>query len=159
MQLPTNPLKKRMQQAPICTGIWASFPSAATVEALAYSTFDWMVLDMEHSPIDLTLLHQQLAAAQGGTCMPVVRPPWCDRVTVKRLLDVGVQSFMFPMIDTVQQARDAVSFTRYPPHGVRGIAGGTRATHYGRVDNYLATAHTEICVIVQIESPEAARDA
>lgn len=159
MQLPTNPLKAKLTNPGICAGIWASFASTATVEALAHSSYDWMLIDMEHAPIDLALLHHQLAAATGGTCQPVVRPPWCDMVTVKRLMDLGVQSFMFPMIDTPEQARHAVSFTRYPPLGVRGIAGGTRATHYGRVTNYLATAHTQVCVVVQIESPSAVRHA
>ena len=148
-----------MRQPQLLAGVWASFPSIATVEALAYSTYDWMLIDMEHSPVDLSTLHQQLAATRGSNCQPVVRPPWCDMVTVKRLLDLGVQSFMFPMIDTPEQARDAVSFTRYPPLGVRGIAGGTRATYYGRVDNYFVTAYTQVCVIVQIESPTAVRNA
>jgi 4-hydroxy-2-oxoheptanedioate aldolase len=70
-----------------------------------------------------------------------------------------VQNFMFPMIETVEQAQAAVSFTRYPPYGVRGIAGATRASKYGRIDQYLQTAHTQVAVVVQLESRRAIENA
>jgi 4-hydroxy-2-oxoheptanedioate aldolase len=136
-------------------GIWASFPSSATVEALSHSTYDWMLIDAEHAPISLDTLHAQLQAASSGSLDVVVRPPECQQTLVKRLLDLGVQNFMFPMIDTVEQAKAAVSFTRYPPYGVRGIAGATRASKYGRIDQYLQTAHTQVAVVVQLESRKA----
>jgi 4-hydroxy-2-oxoheptanedioate aldolase len=140
-------------------GIWASFPSSATVEALSHSTYDWMLIDAEHAPITLDTLHAQLQAASSGSLEVVVRPPECQQALVKRLLDLGVQNFMFPMIDTPEQAAAAVSFTRYPPYGVRGIAGATRASKYGRIDQYLQTAHTHVAVVVQLESQKAIQNA
>lgn len=140
-------------------GIWASFPCSATVEALSYSTYDWMLIDAEHAPISMDTLHAQLQAASSGSLEVVVRPPECQQVLVKRLLDLGVQNFMFPMIDTSEQAVAAVSYTRYPPYGVRGIAGATRASKYGRIDQYLQTAHTQVAVVVQLESQKAIHNA
>src|SRR5690606_21317259 len=68
----------------------------------------------------------------------------------------GVRSFMFPFVQTIDEARLAAASTRYPPHGIRGFAGGTRANQYGRsLAEYLARYSDDICVIVQIESPQA----
>jgi 4-hydroxy-2-oxoheptanedioate aldolase len=76
-------------------------------------------------------------------------------VTIKRVLDVGAQSLLVPYVSTAQEARAAVSFTRYPPQGVRGVAGTTRATRFGRIKDYARRAHEEICVLVQVETQSA----
>jgi 2-keto-3-deoxy-L-rhamnonate aldolase RhmA len=155
MKIAQNSFLQGLLQAQSQFGVWASFPSNATVEALSHSTYDWMLIDAEHAPISIDTLHSQLQAASSGALEVVVRPPQCEQALVKRMLDLGVQNFMFPMIDTPEQAQAAVSYTRYPPHGVRGIAGAMRASKYGRIDKYLHTAHTQIAVIVQLESKTA----
>jgi 4-hydroxy-2-oxoheptanedioate aldolase len=76
-------------------------------------------------------------------------------VLVKRLIDGGVRSFMFPFVQTVEEAKLAVASTRYPPHGIRGFSGTTRASRWGKDSSYLDTYADDICVIIQIESPEA----
>jgi 4-hydroxy-2-oxoheptanedioate aldolase len=159
MKITKNSFLEALKQNQAQFGIWVSFPSSATVEALSHSTYDWMLIDAEHAPISLDTLHAQLQAASSGAIEVVVRPPECQQTLVKRLLDLGVQNFMFPMIDTPEQALAAVSYTRYPPHGVRGIAGATRASKYGRIDQYLQTAHTQVAVVVQLESQRAIRNA
>ena len=87
----------------------------------------------------------------------MVRVPWNDMVTMKRVLDIGAQSLLVPYVSTAAEAKSAVSYTRYPPAGVRGVAGTTRATRFGRVKDYAKRAHEEICVLVQVET-EAALD-
>jgi 4-hydroxy-2-oxoheptanedioate aldolase len=81
--------------------------------------------------------------------------PWNDMVTMKRVLDVGAQSLLVPYVSTADEARAAVAHTRYPPAGVRGVAGTTRATRFGRVKEYAKRAHEEICVLVQVETQSA----
>jgi 4-hydroxy-2-oxoheptanedioate aldolase len=76
-------------------------------------------------------------------------------VTIKRVLDIGAQSLLIPYVSTAEEARAAVSHTRYPPAGVRGVAGTTRATRFGRVKDYAKRAHEEICVLVQVETQGA----
>jgi len=110
---------------------------------------------MEHAPNELPAIREQLQAMQGGTATPVVRPPWNDAVAFKRLLDVGVQSFLVPMVQDAEEARRAVAATRYPPQGVRGVAVATRANRFGRVTDYLQRANDEICVHVQLETRAA----
>jgi 4-hydroxy-2-oxoheptanedioate aldolase len=85
----------------------------------------------------------------------VVRIPWNDMVTIKRVLDIGAQSLLVPYVSTADEARAAVSFARYPPAGVRGVAGTTRATRFGRIPDYARRAHEEICVLVQVETKPA----
>src|SRR4029078_2454171 len=73
----------------------------------------------------------------------------------KRILDVGAQSLLVPYVSTAEEARAAVAHTRYPPKGVRGVAGTTRATRFGRIKDYAKRAHEEICVLVQVETQVA----
>src|SRR5690606_7759961 len=77
------------------------------------------------------------------------------QVTVKRVLDAGAQTLMFPFIENAQEARNAVSFTRYPPHGVRGVAAVHRASRFGQDRTYLKDAGDKIAVILQLETSNA----
>ncbi len=110
---------------------------------------------MEHSPNDLESLVSQLQAAAPYPSHAAVRVPWNDMVTIKRVLDVGAQTLLIPYVQNADEARQAVASTRYPPTGVRGVAGTTRASRFGRVKNYAKRAHEEICVLVQLETRPA----
>jgi 4-hydroxy-2-oxoheptanedioate aldolase len=152
MDMPTNPFKRALKAGQLQVGLWSSLSSHVTVEVIAGSGFDWILLDTEHSPNELPMVHSQLQAAVGGTAHPVVRPPWNDTVVIKRFLDIGVQSFLIPYVQNEAEARAAVAATRYPPKGVRGVATASRASRFGRVKDYFARAEEELCVIVQLES-------
>jgi 4-hydroxy-2-oxoheptanedioate aldolase len=135
-------------------GLFLTLGSPALTEMFAQIGFDWLMLDTEHSPNEAGDIVMQL---QVMACLPaeaVVRPAWSDMVQVKRWLDFGVQTLLFPCIQTVEEAALAVSYTRYPPKGVRGASGASRAAAYGLAKNYFATAEQEICVLVQIETLE-----
>jgi 4-hydroxy-2-oxoheptanedioate aldolase len=158
VDLPVNPFKRAIEAGRLQVGLWSSLSSHVTVEVLAGAGFDWLLLDTEHSPNELPMVHGQLQAMVGGTAHPVVRPPWNDAVVVKRFLDVGVQSFLVPYVQDEAEARAAVAATRYPPKGVRGVATASRASRFGRVKDYFARAEEELCVIVQLESRKALED-
>jgi 4-hydroxy-2-oxoheptanedioate aldolase len=155
MDLPKNQFKSALKSARPQIGLWSSLSSSYTVEVIAGAGFDWILLDSEHSPADLENLLGQLQAAAPYPSHPVVRVPWNDMVTMKRILDVGAQSLLIPYVSTADEARAAVAHTRYPPAGVRGVAGTTRATRFGRVKDYAKRAHEEICVLVQVETQGA----
>ena len=133
MELPPNSFKRALAAGKAQIGLWSSLSSNYSVEVIAGAGFDWLLLDMEHSPNDLESLLAQLQAAAPYATHPVVRVPWNDMVTIKRVLDVGAQSLLVPYVSTAEEARAAVSFTRYPPQGMRGVAGTTRATRFGRI--------------------------
>jgi len=155
MDVPKNSFKSALKSNKPQIGLWSSLSSAYTVEVIAGAGFDWILLDSEHSPADLENLLTQLQAAAPYPGHAVVRVPWNDMVTIKRTLDVGAQSLLIPYVSTAAEARAAVSYTRYPPAGVRGVAGTTRATRFGRVKDYAKRAHEEICVLVQVETQGA----
>jgi 4-hydroxy-2-oxoheptanedioate aldolase len=155
MDLPQNPFKRALKANKPQIGLWSSLSSNYSVEVIAGAGFDWILLDCEHSPNDLENLLTQLQAAAPYPSHPVVRVPWNDMVTIKRVLDVGAQSLLIPYVSTAEEARAAVSYTRYPPAGARGVAGTTRATRFGRVKDYAKRAHEEICVLVQVETQGA----
>lgn len=155
MELPVNAFKKALKEGKKQIGLWSSLGSNMVAEGIAHSGFDWILLDTEHSPNELPGLVTQLQAMKGGTATPIVRPAWNDAVLVKRLLDIGVQSLLFPFVQTPEEAKRAVAATRYPPQGIRGVATTARASNFGRVKDYLKKANDEICVLVQVETMEA----
>lgn len=155
MELPRNAFKQALKDGKAQIGLWSSLSSNYSVEVIAGAGFDWILLDSEHSPADLENLLTQLQAAAAYPTHAVVRVPWNDMVTMKRILDVGAQSLLVPYVSTAEEARAAVAHTRYPPKGVRGVAGTTRATRFGRIKDYAKRAHEEICVLVQVETEAA----
>ncbi|MBI2297093.1 MAG: HpcH/HpaI aldolase/citrate lyase family protein [Betaproteobacteria bacterium] len=152
MELPVNRFKRALKAGKPQIGIWSSFSSHIVAEVLAHAGFDWVLLDTEHSPNELPMVQAQLQAMTGGTATPIVRPAWNDMVLIKRYLDIGAQTLLLPYVQTVEEARNAVRYTRYPPQGVRGVAGSTRAAGYGRIKDYMKRAHEELCVLVQAET-------
>jgi 4-hydroxy-2-oxoheptanedioate aldolase len=155
MDLPRNTFKHSLAAGQQQIGLWATLSSNLTVELLAGAGFDWMLLDMEHSPNDLESLFGQLQAAAPYRTHPVVRVPWNDPVMLKRVLDIGAQSVLIPMIENAEQARAAVAAMRYPPKGIRGVGGTTRATRWGRIADYPQQVEQELCILLQVETVQS----
>lgn len=152
MEIQVNHMKRALREGRAQIGLWCSLSNPITTEVVSGSGFDWLCLDTEHSPNELTTVLSQLQAMASGSASAVVRPAWNDAVLFKRLLDIGVQSFVVPWVQNADEARRAVAATRYPPQGVRGVALTIRANRFGRVKDYLARVHDELCVIVQLET-------
>ena len=133
-------------------GCWCSLANPSTTEVLGLAGFDWLLLDGEHAPNDVTTFVPQLLALKDSPSAPVVRPPWNDTVIIKRLLDAGFWNFLIPFVESADEARRAVAATRYPPAGVRGVSVSQRQNRYGTVPDFLARANDNIAVTVQIES-------
>ena len=155
MELPRNEFKAALAAGKRQIGIWSSLASNIGAEILSDAGFDWILLDCEHSPNEIPTLLAQLQGVQRGTTAPVVRPAWNDLVLIKRVLDLGPQTILVPYVQDVEEARRAVTATRYPPRGLRGVAGGARASRYGRVGDYLNKADGEICLLVQVETRDS----
>lgn len=158
MENPKNRFKQALRAGTPQIGLWGSIPSHYTAEVVAGAGFDWFLIDTEHTPADIENVLRQLQAVAAYPTTPIVRVPWNDMVTIKRVLDLGVQTILIPQVTTVEEARNAVTYARYPSAGVRGAAGSTRATRYGRIKNYFKGADAEICVLVQLESEAALKN-
>jgi 2-keto-3-deoxy-L-rhamnonate aldolase RhmA len=146
-------LRGRGQHPPI--GTWVMSASPIVAEAVGTAGFDWGVLDMEHTPLDLMTLVHLLQAVGNTKMVPVVRVPWNDTVFVKRVLDAGAETLLVPFVQNAEEARRAVAATRYPPDGVRGMAAMGRASRFGTMPDYFKAANAQVGVIVQIETPQA----
>jgi 2-dehydro-3-deoxyglucarate aldolase/4-hydroxy-2-oxoheptanedioate aldolase len=152
MDLPRNAFKHAIAAGTPQVGAWLMSAAPSTAEALGCVGFDFLVVDMEHVPIDTPQMIGILRAIAGTPASAIVRLPWNDPVMVKRALDAGAQSLMFPFVQDEHEAARAVASTRYPPDGIRGAAGVHRASRYGTVPGYFKSAASEICVTVQIET-------
>ena len=152
-----NPFQQLLAQraARVPIGTWVMSASPIVAEAIGHAGFDWAVIDMEHTPLDLMDLVHLLQAVGGTSLVPLVRVPWNDTVNVKRVLDAGAHSLLFPFIQNADEAQKAVASTRYPPEGVRGMAGMSRASRFGTVPDFFKTANANVCAVLQLETPQA----
>jgi 2-keto-3-deoxy-L-rhamnonate aldolase RhmA len=146
-------LRARGAKTPL--GTWVMSASPIVAEAIGSAGFDWGVLDMEHTPLDLMDLVHLLQAVGNTKMVPVVRVPWNDTVYVKRVLDAGAHTLLFPFVQNAEEARQAIAATRYAPEGVRGMAGMSRASRFGTVPDFFKTANKMVGVVVQLETPQA----
>lgn len=149
----TRLLKTAGGQPPL--GTWVMSASPLVAEAIGHAGFEWGVIDMEHTPLDMMGVMHLLQAVGNTRMLPVVRVPWNDAVMVKRVLDAGATTVLFPMVQDAEEAGRAVAATRFPPEGNRGMAGMSRASRFGTTPNFLQTANQHIGVIVQIETAQA----
>lgn len=151
-----NPFKAALAARTRQIGLWSALTSNILAEIIGDEGFDWVLLDTEHAPNDLSSLIGQLQALRGSGTQPVVRPAANDPVLIKRLLDIGFRNVLVPFVQTVEEADRAVAATRYPPLGIRGVSAYQRNNGYGRVADYFGFIDAAIAVIVQIETGEAA---
>ena len=150
---PVNEFRAALKRGEVLTGFWQGLTSAETAEISARAGFDWLLFDGEHAPNDMAMLRDQLRAAQGGTAHPVVRVVAGEDWMLKQVLDIGFQTVLVPMIDTAEQAEQAVRACLYAPEGKRGVGAAlARASDFGRRSQYLASANDEICILLQVES-------
>ena len=142
-------------------GTWVSIGHPAIVEAAARAGFDFVLIDTEHTEMSLETVAElvRAAAAAPGSLGVVVRPAWNDQVRIKRILDIGVDGLMVPMIDTVDAAEELVRATRYPPGGDRGVASGRAAGYGQQFVEYVKEDHRSLLTIAQIETPTGVENA
>jgi len=155
-----NPFRALLAEPTIPLGTWLMSGSPATAEAMGCIGFDWLVVDMEHVPIDYKDAYQILQAIAGTPATPVVRLAWNDLVLIKRALDIGAQTLMFPFVQNAAEARRAVGATRYPQAGesepgTRGFAAMHRASRYATAGDYGKRANAGIFRMIQLETPAA----
>ena len=151
-----NPVKRLLRQGKKTAGAWVQTGSPVAAEIMAQAGFDLIMLDLEHAPGDnMTLVH--ICQALGGTgAVPMVRATWNDFVQIKRILDAGAYGVLVPYVNTGKEAEAAVSACKYPPEGIRGVAGSPRAAGYGRNrGEYLNRANDELLILTAVETGEA----
>lgn len=141
-------------------GMWISSGSPVAAEIAAGCGLDWVLIDGEHSPYSLETVTELLRATGAYPATPVVRIPVNDTTLIKQYLDLGAQNLMVPMVDTADQAEQAVAAMHYPPRGVCGVGSAlARSSRWNSVPDYLDRAGETISLTVQIESAAAVENA
>ena len=148
-----NTVKQLWAEGKPSFGAWLSTCSTLAAESMAHQGWDWLVVDGEHSPVDLLTMVQMFQAISTTDTIPMARVHWNDPVEIKRILDGGAFGVVIPWVNNRVEAEQAVAAVRYPPDGLRGF-GAYRGFLYGGAD-YGTEANKEIACIVQIETVEA----
>ncbi|WGW04746.1 HpcH/HpaI aldolase family protein [Tropicibacter oceani] len=154
-ELKTNTFKAAIQRMELQRGLWCTMSDPLAAEMMADCGFDWMMFDTEHSPMDPVSLLPLLQAVAPYPVTSIVRPSCLNAAEIKKLLDIGAQTILVPYVQTADEAAQAVAAVTYPPAGIRGVAGLTRATQFGKIPGYHKRAREQICLIVQVETREA----
>lgn len=151
-----NPVKIKLKNGQKTIGGFLQTLSPVAAEIMSQSGFDWLIVDLEHSPGGFENLQAQLQAMSGSGVVPFARAPWNDMVAIKRILDTGVMGVLVPYVNTREEAEAAVAACKYPPQGVRGVAGSPRAAGFTRNTlPYLRSANEETIVMIAVETLDA----
>lgn len=149
---PVNRFKTALAAGERQIGLWCSLASNLATEMIGAVGFDWLLIDAEHAPNELASLVPQLQGLRGSPSEPIIRTPWNDPVLIKRFMDIGFRTILFPYVQNEEEARAAVAATRYPPRGIRGVATVHRACAFGADPTYFETADDRACVLAQVET-------
>ena len=153
---PRTDLRERVRAGEITFGAFASVASPTAAELMGRSGLDWVILDLEHSTLTETDLLAGIYALQATTATALVRVEEATRLRIGRALDFGAEGLMLPRLETPDEVRAALSWMRFPPDGIRGLALSTRGAGKGEVAH--ADVHRlndSILGVFQVESPVA----
>lgn len=136
-------------------GSWLTFNDPCVAELMCQAGFDFLIIDAEHGPVSIETIQNLMMVINSTEVIGLVRIPWNEPVIIKRVLDVGADGILVPLVTTADDVRQAVSATRYPPEGVRGF-GPRRPGRYGRLfQEYINGPAKDIIVLTQIEDIKA----
>lgn len=148
-------LKEKLQNKELSIGSWLTIPHQAVIEIMSTAGFEWLTIDMEHSPISIESIMNLIGHIQGNGMQALVRVSKNEEVAIKRVLDAGADGVIVPMINNKEEAIRAVNFVKYPPLGKRGV-GLNRAQKYGTAfGTYQDWVKNNVVVIAQIEHIDA----
>lgn len=150
-----NSFKHALLNRERLVGGWFMSASPAMAEVMANAGYDFLVIDIEHSTASTHDLHALLQATAESRTSVVVRMASQDKTQIKFALDMGALSLYFPMVNTVDEAVALARACRYPPFGDRGFARMHRGSRYNTIPDYFERINQEVCVIAQLETPQA----
>lgn len=148
-----NPLKEKLQAGQTIYGTFVSLPEPGVVEIIGAAGYDFALIDLEHTPVDFGHLRNMLAAADAARIAPVVRVGTVAANPILRVVDSGAFGVVASHVRNREETLALVRACRYPPQGIRGVAGATRAAEYGKVDfrTHVAQSNDQVLTIALIE--------
>lgn len=144
-------LKNNLKKNKLTIGSWIMMGDPTSVEVMALAGFDWLAIDIEHTSINLDKLNVLIQIIQAKKIKALVRVSKNEEVIIKKILDMGADGIIVPMINSKDDAINAINYAKYPPIGMRGV-GLTRASQYGeKFEDYKKWVKDELVIIAQIE--------
>lgn len=151
-------LKNKLKNNQLSLGSWIMIGNSISVEVMALAGFEWLVIDIEHTSIDLESTQALITAIQAQGIQALVRVSKNEEVVIKRVLDIGADGIIVPMVCSKEDAIQAVNYAKYPPIGKRGV-GLYRASGYGtQFEEYKKWVNEELVIIAQIEHIDAVKN-
>jgi 2-keto-3-deoxy-L-rhamnonate aldolase RhmA len=148
-------IQEKLRRGEVSLGSWISMGHVSSAEILASAGFEWIVIDTEHTAIDVSEVLRLIMAIEGRGCIPLVRLAWNDPIQAKAVLDSGAAGILVPMVNSKAEAELAVKSIKYPPLGIRGV-GLARAQGYGQTfKEYVEAANRDTLLLLQIEHIDA----
>ena len=155
-----NPVKRALKAGQPSVGTWLSLGSVIISRFLARAGFSWLTVDIEHTLVDWETATHMFASIADAGCTALARVPANRHDHIKRALDNGAHGIVVPMVNSRQEAEDAVSAALYPPTGTRSVGGSVHALNFGGTANdYFARANDELLIVLQCEHIQAVEDA
>lgn len=151
-------LKQKLKNNELTIGSWIMMNDPMSVEVMALAEFDWLVVDIEHTAIDFSMTQMLIATIQAKGLKALVRVSKNEEIVIKRVLDMGADGIIVPMVSSKEDAIQAVEYAKYPPQGKRGV-GLYRASGYGmKFEEYKKWVNEELVIIAQIEHIDAVKN-
>ncbi len=148
-------LKNKLKNNQLTIGSWIMMNDPMSIEVMAIAKFEWLVVDIEHTSIDLKSTQLLINTIQSQNIKALVRVSKNEEVIIKKVLDMGADGIIVPMVNSKQDAQQAVEYAKYPPQGKRGV-GLYRASGYGtKFEEYKKWVEEELVIIAQIEHIDA----
>jgi 4-hydroxy-2-oxoheptanedioate aldolase len=151
-----NPVRAKLQRGEPSIGTWLTLPSTVAAQLMAKTGFEWLTVELEHTPITFETAAEMFAIVAASGCVPLVRVPINSVENIKRVLDTGAWGVVVPMVNSRAEAEAVVRAARYRPIGERSIGGHLHAANFGAdAATYYAKANDEILVVVMAEHIDA----
>ena len=148
-------LKQKLKNNELTIGSWIMMGNPMSVEVMALAGFEWLVIDIEHTSIDMQTTETLITTIQANNMKALVRVSKNEEVVIKKVLDMGADGIIVPMVSSKEDAKQAVDYAKYPPVGKRGV-GLYRSTSYGtKFEEYKKWVDEELVIIAQIEHIDA----
>src|SRR6266496_3038751 len=152
----TNHTRAKLKRGEPAVGTWLTLPDPVSARLMARVGFDWLTVELEHTPVNFETAAQSFAVIAGSGCVPLARIPWNTGENIKRVLDTGAWGIVVPMVNHRTEAEAVVKAARYRPLGERSIGGQLHAANFATdAASYYAKANDEILVVVMAEHVEA----
>jgi 4-hydroxy-2-oxoheptanedioate aldolase len=152
----TNPVRAKLLRGQPSIGTWLTLPDPVSAQLMAKTGFEWLTVEIEHTPVTFETAAQSFAIVAASGCVPLARVPWNTGENIKRVLDTGAWGIVVPMVNSRAEAEAVVKAARYRPVGERSIGGQLHATNFDTdAATYYAKANNEILVVVMAEHVQA----